>query len=50
MPSFANPFAGNVERKMTNAPTVGPSSACRTARQAVRRNAAQKRVAHARIT
>ena len=50
MPSFANPFAGNVERKMTNVPTAGPSSACRTARQAVRRNAAQKRAAHARIT
>ena len=32
------------------APSVGPSSACRTARQAVRRNAAQKRAAHARIT
>lgn len=50
MPSFANPFAGNNGRKMTNAPTVGPSFACRTARQAVRRNAAQKRAAHARIT
>ena len=22
MPSFANPFAGNVERKMTNVPTA----------------------------
>ena len=49
MPSFANPFAGNVERKMTNAPTVGPSFACRTARHVVRRNATQKQAARARI-